>query len=76
MTAPAARRRVRTCESKIRFADELTARAATMAYLESHRDVPKLFLYPCPHCRGWHRTSKRHQDFYLVTADNLLHVAH
>jgi hypothetical protein len=62
MTAPRRRNGVlvttieRGCESKRRYPDELTARAAGQFY--SAKNEVTLYLYPCSLCRGWHLTRK------------------
>jgi hypothetical protein len=47
---------VRGCESKLRFADELTARAAGQHDGEKYQT--RMFVYQCHICRGWHLTRK------------------
>jgi hypothetical protein len=49
----------RACIKKLRYPDELTARAAGMHYIDHYEhDAPKkLWWYKCPHCAGVHLTS-------------------
>lgn len=47
----------RSCENKRRYADDVAARGAGQ-YLSEANSV-KLYIYPCPYCKGWHLTSKR-----------------
>lgn len=46
----------RACIRKLRYPDEMTARAAGMHYID-RGEATKLFWYPCPHCAGFHLTS-------------------
>jgi hypothetical protein len=49
----------RACSSKLRYPDEMTARAAGLHYIGSGaQDAPKrLWWYRCKHCGGTHLTS-------------------
>lgn len=65
------------CLSKVRFPDEHVIRARiSQLYDQGALDKPKLWVYQCPNCRGWHMTSNgHHQDRRLrlhpVTPDNI-----
>ena len=48
----------RMCKSKVRWADELSARAGAMQALEDRPMVLKLYTYKCPVCAGFHLTRK------------------
>lgn len=51
------------CLSKVRFPDENVARARiSQLYDQGVIDKPKLWVYHCPNCRGWHMTSKGHKE--------------
>jgi hypothetical protein len=63
------------CESKLRYPDEITARAAGMASLEQLPDrADRLYTYNCPLCRGWHLTKRRNRaesvGCFAITATN------
>lgn len=53
-------RRRRQCDSKNRYPNEATARAAGLHQLERNmRDpVHMLWVYYCSSCRGWHLTRR------------------
>ena len=59
------------CKQKSRFTDEPQARAMAAVYLETPRNQEKpieaLWVYRCPHCFGWHMTSKKHNDRWKVS---------
>lgn len=77
MTAPLRRsgnlvsKIIRSCEGKHRHPDDLTARA--MALTQQEMSGYRIFIYPCPLCRGWHLTkrpqsdSRRAADYYKPT---------
>jgi hypothetical protein len=48
----------RMCLSKVRWSDELAARAGAMQALEARPDVRRLYTYKCLICSGWHLTRK------------------
>jgi hypothetical protein len=73
MSAPPLKKKVVTCQSKRRHPDEITARAAAMRAIQYRGQVNKLWVYPCPECRGWHLTKKNNGLGALVTADNPVH---
>lgn len=60
---------VRACASKLRYPDELTARAAGMHYI-THTTGPDrpeaLWWYRCVHCRGVHLTKNDNGRKYKV----------
>lgn len=47
--------RMRRCTGKRRWSDELSACAGALDAVERHREE-RLWVYQCPHCRGWHLT--------------------
>ena len=51
-------RKYRACERKKRYDTRVDARKA--AERSSRRkDAPKIFVYECPYCGGWHLTHRR-----------------
>ena len=60
-----------TCSKKKRYSDELTARAGCMTVLQQdpNNSPPKLWVYKCKECKGWHLTSNT-QSWAGVTKDN------
>lgn len=53
----------RMCLSKVRYPDEYVARARIgQLYDQALADKPRLWVYQCPSCRGWHLTSKPRRD--------------
>lgn len=60
----------RGCKQKDRFSDEPQARAAALYAIENPRranePIDRLWVYRCPHCFGWHMTSKPHERRWLV----------
>ena len=64
-TAPANRKKLGLpCAAKRRYSTYDAAVAMACNRLDSHREAPDaLGIYRCPHCRGYHLTSKvRGQD--------------
>lgn len=55
------------CRKKNRYTDELQARAAAMLSI-AERNVPKLWIYRCQHCHGWHLTRNWNGKRFVVTA--------
>lgn len=50
----------RACARKRRYATQVEAKKA--AQLGSKRkDAPKLYVYECPYCGGWHLTHRKPQ---------------
>ena len=49
----------RMCQSKLRYPDEITARAAGLHYREHYATIA-LYVYRCPHCAGYHLTRAAH----------------
>ena len=43
------------CKKKTRYSDELTALAAT-THVSDVEGTQELYIYKCPHCKGWHMT--------------------
>lgn len=70
-TAPRLHRRRTdpTCSGKRRFSDEVEARAAGMVSLREWPGQARLFIYPCPHCHGWHLTKSNNGVSRMVTLD-------
>lgn len=57
------------CAKKIRYSDELTARAAA-SYWCVQKDRKKSYIYECPVCKGYHVTTKRRKSRkYTVTQE-------
>lgn len=56
---------IRGCTSKVRYPDQITARAAGIYLSEMHHHA--LYLYPCKYCKGWHLT--RHENRISAKAD-------
>lgn len=54
--------RARQCTGKHRWPDELSARAAALHAIETYRNASALWVYHCPHCRGWHLTRRWHHS--------------
>jgi hypothetical protein len=46
------------CSRKRRFPDKISARKAA-SQAARRKDAPKLFVYHCPYCGGWHLTHRR-----------------
>jgi len=44
------------CARKRRWADALSATAGALAVMETPHPPEELYVYQCPHCRGWHLT--------------------
>jgi hypothetical protein len=74
MTAPPLRITLQVCTGKVRHPDEFTARAAAMTVLQNKPELPHLFIYRCPECRGWHKTKRHNGSLLKVTADDPLGV--
>ena len=49
--------RARRCESKRRYPDEVTVRAAGAHYMDAFK-TEALWCYRCALCHGWHLTHK------------------
>ena len=65
------------CLGKVRYSDELGARATASVLCTSFgRD--ELFVYKCPHCIGWHATKKQAGNFQKakVTPDTTFVFEH
>ena len=45
-----------TCERKVRYPDEIVARASASLNLEKFTEIAELFVYKCEVCRGFHLT--------------------
>lgn len=46
------------CSRKRRFASKVDAQKAANA-ASKHKDVPRLYVYQCELCGGWHLTHRR-----------------
>jgi hypothetical protein len=49
------------CRTKVRYESDVHARASgrNVMRVSTRPDTPpRLFVYPCPNCRGWHLTRK------------------
>lgn len=69
MTAPPIKLPLRNCIKKRRFSDEFAARAACQERLQQLGQKDGLSVYHCPHCNGWHLTSKRGAPRYYRVTD-------
>ena len=58
-----------TCKGKRYFADEIAARAGAAVSLEERANTTRLWVYRCMACPGWHITSKKHSERFLVTLE-------
>ena len=67
MSAPKQDSGVLICEQKRRYPDELTARANASVICEEFA-LEQVGVYPCPHCKGWHISTKSHGRSRRVTA--------
>ena len=59
------------CKMKSRFTDEVQARAGAAVAMDTPRNGEKrapvrLWVYRCPHCFGWHMTSRDRGGRWLV----------
>src|SRR3569832_302751 len=54
-----------------RYADEFGARGGAQYFCKA-RAIPRVWVYRCPCCRGWHFTRKRKAERYMVTERQLL----
>lgn len=48
----------RACMRKKRYETRVDAQKAA-ARSSKRKDAPKIFVYQCPYCGGWHLTHKR-----------------
>lgn len=48
---------IENCKRKVRYSSESEARAAVTQQLRINPGTPKLRVYQCPVCEGWHMTS-------------------
>ena len=48
----------RGCSRKKRYTTRLEARKAADA-VSKRKDAPRLYVYECPYCSGWHLTHRR-----------------
>lgn len=69
MSAPPIKLPLANCRKKRRFSDEFAARAAAQERLQQLGQKDGLSVYPCPHCAGWHLTSKKHAPRYFRVTD-------
>ena len=51
-------REFRACGRKKRYETRVDARKAA-ARSSRRKDAPKIFVYECPYCGGWHLTHRR-----------------
>lgn len=57
------------CRRKNRYSDEFAARAGAQSRLQLLGQPDGLSVYRCPHCAGWHLTSRRDQPRYFRVTD-------
>ena len=69
MSAPPVKKNVANCQHKVRYADELGARAAVSVLCEQYPDK-KMGVYLCPVCSRWHATCTCVSQGREVTADD------
>lgn len=67
MSAPPVKQVILNCENKRRFSDEFAARAAAQERLQKIGQMDGLGIYRCPHCKGWHLTSRTVPRYFRVT---------
>jgi hypothetical protein len=48
----------KSCLEKARYSTELVARQYARGSIIKRPDTPRLWVYPCINCRGWHMTGK------------------
>tara|TARA_R110000824_G_scaffold379016_2_gene570833 strand:- start:5727 stop:5954 length:228 start_codon:yes stop_codon:yes gene_type:complete len=75
MSEPPAKKGLNNCRAKIRYSDELSARANVSVLCERHK-TERRFIYACPHCSGWHATKQFHPTAIPVTAENTFDITH
>lgn len=71
MTAPPLKKSPANCIKKRRYSDEFAARAAGQSLLQQKGQKDGVGIYRCPHCDGWHLTSKRRPAYWTVTDTNV-----
>lgn len=64
-----AEQRWRQCERKHRWPDELMARAGALHVLEAW-GLPRMYIYKCSLCNGWHLTKLFTASHLKVTLEN------
>lgn len=62
MTAPPLKQPQLNCAGKNRYPDEYAARAVGMYAINTYKNPPRLYVYQCPHCSGWHLTKSRNTE--------------
>ena len=65
-----AKEQIISCRRKIRYCDEVTARAAVSLICE-HMKLQRQYVYKCHVCRGWHASKKHQGRRGRVTKDEL-----
>ena len=60
------------CNRKQRYSDEFSARAKAKIDIDGGK-ARKLWVYPCPLCRGWHLTKKPNSRKVMIDENNLVH---
>lgn len=48
----------KSCLEKSRYPTEVNARRHAQSSLQKRGEHPRLWVYPCINCKGWHITSK------------------
>lgn len=69
MSAPPPKKGLKNCQVKIRYGDEMSARANISVLCEQH-GTSRMFLYKCPHCLGWHATRNFKPNSFFITPEN------
>ena len=73
MSAPPIKQEVLNCQAKRRYPDEYTARASALFALSENWRAPALWIYRCPHCKGWHLTSLKKANRMKITREEMYH---
>lgn len=60
------------CMGKKRYPDEMTARATGEICLQM-KELAGLYVYKCPHCRGYHLTRKGWNNLSVSDFEGKLH---
>lgn len=60
---------IRACEAKRRYVTEMGARSVGRTRLRQEPDLPRLWPYPCAHCKGWHLTRTPNRDLPITARD-------
>jgi len=67
MNAPRTNPHIIACRRKLRYSDEVSARAAASVICERH-ELVSVGIYRCKVCSGWHVSTNRRSRRWSVTA--------